>query len=266
MERVLASSDFSVSKRCRDFLCYIVKETIAGRADRIKAYSIAIEVFGRDERFSPDDPVVRIEAGRLRRALERYYLLSGKRDLVRIDIPKGAYVPNFNFGRSEPKSRAVQPDALRRRPLLVIKRFFGLGESAVSEACAAGLTEELSTVLPKFGELAVRSALDCDPVELEAAASREDRDAGAQYCLHGGVQSFGPHLHITVRLSELRSKTIVWSRTYKHENGDGDLLTVQTDVVESIAREVASPDGVIRQRERAHTPPDGTGPGPTPGL
>ena len=116
LERVLASSDFSVSKRCRDFLCYIVKETIAGRADRIKAYSIAIEVFGRDERFSPDDPVVRIEAGRLRRALERYYLLSGKRDLVRIDIPKGAYVPNFNFGRSEPKSRAVQPDALRTTP------------------------------------------------------------------------------------------------------------------------------------------------------
>jgi adenylate cyclase len=60
-------------QRTRNFLRYVTEETLAGRAERIKAYSIAMEVFGRDQTFdAQNDPVVRIEAGGLRRALERY--------------------------------------------------------------------------------------------------------------------------------------------------------------------------------------------------
>ena len=68
--RVIASPDFDVPDRAKRFLTYVVEETIAGRGDRIKAYSIATEVFGRDSSFDAQaDPVVRIEAGRVRRAL-----------------------------------------------------------------------------------------------------------------------------------------------------------------------------------------------------
>jgi adenylate cyclase len=92
---ILASPEFQLPERGRAFLRYIVEESLAGRAKRIKAYSIAVEVFGRDEGITPDDPVVRIEAARLRRALERYYLVAGQSDPIRIDIPKGSYVPVF---------------------------------------------------------------------------------------------------------------------------------------------------------------------------
>lgn len=103
LERVLASTDFAASERSRGFLRYVIEETLAGRADRIKAYSVATAVFGRDESFDgQNDPVVRIEAGRLRRALERYYLLSGRDDPVIIEIPKGGYVPTFKSGLAEP--------------------------------------------------------------------------------------------------------------------------------------------------------------------
>ena len=96
LERVIASPEFSASERDRKFLRYVVEETLAGRADRIKGYSIGTEVFGRDASFdAQSDPVVRIEAGRLRRALERYYLMDGRTDAIHIDIPKGAYVPTF---------------------------------------------------------------------------------------------------------------------------------------------------------------------------
>ena len=72
------------------FLRYIVEEALAGRADRIKAYNIATAVFGRDEEFDPQsDPIVRVEAGRLRRALERYYLTAGQDDPVRISDSEG---------------------------------------------------------------------------------------------------------------------------------------------------------------------------------
>jgi TolB-like protein len=108
LERVIASAEFSVPARAIAFLRYVVEETLAGRAARLKGYSIAIEVFDRSEGFTQDDPVVRIEAGRLRRALERYFLLSGQTDPIRIEIPKGAYVPVFTWIVSNP---ADQPQA-----------------------------------------------------------------------------------------------------------------------------------------------------------
>src|SRR5829696_3709041 len=74
LARLLASPDLDVPARGRRFLRYVVEETLAGRADRLKAYVIGTEVLERDPSFDAQtDPVVRIEAGRLRRALERYY-------------------------------------------------------------------------------------------------------------------------------------------------------------------------------------------------
>ena len=79
LSRMLASPHFDASERNRGFLKHVVEEVLAGRADRIKAYTIATEVFGRDPKFDPQlDSIVRIEAGRLRRAIERYHLTDGR--------------------------------------------------------------------------------------------------------------------------------------------------------------------------------------------
>lgn len=96
LARIVASPEFVVPERARNFLRYVVEETLAGRAKRLKGYTIALAVFERDQSFDGQgDPVVRIEAGRLRRALERYYFVSGQADPVLIEIPKGRYVPAF---------------------------------------------------------------------------------------------------------------------------------------------------------------------------
>jgi len=96
VERILASTSFSASERNRRFLRYIVDETLAGRADRIKGYSVGVTVFDRDTAFDPQlDPIVRIEASRLRRSLDYYYVTDGKDDEICISIPKGSYVPAF---------------------------------------------------------------------------------------------------------------------------------------------------------------------------
>ena len=96
LDRILASGEFVASDRLKSFLRFAVEETLAGRAQRLKAYTIAVDVFRRDESFDPlTDPVVRMAAGRLRRRLECYYLAAGKRDPVRIEIPKGTYAPTF---------------------------------------------------------------------------------------------------------------------------------------------------------------------------
>ncbi len=112
LERILTNADFRASERNRRFLRYVVEETLAGRADRIKGYSIAVAVFDRDESFDPQvDPIVRIEAGRLRRSLDHYYLTGGQDDAIRIIIPKGTYVPTFTA--REAVGPTIDPPSVR---------------------------------------------------------------------------------------------------------------------------------------------------------
>ena len=114
LERIVDSVEFAVSERAQRFLRYVVEEALAGRGERIKAYSIAVEVLGRDEGFDANaDPAVRLEAGRLRRALERYYLVAGQADPVLIEIPKGAYVPIFT-ARAAPAGESYRSRTGRR--------------------------------------------------------------------------------------------------------------------------------------------------------
>lgn len=114
LARLLASASFEASDRRRAFLDYIVTETLAGRNDRLKGYGIALAVFGRDETFdSGADPVVRLEARRLRRDLDSYYMGAGSRDPVRISIPKGAYVPFFEWRDPPPAPLAAREETPR---------------------------------------------------------------------------------------------------------------------------------------------------------
>jgi adenylate cyclase len=117
LDRIIASPEFRVPERLRKFLRYVVETTLAGQAEQIKAYTIALEVFERDETFDAHaDPVVRIEAGRLRRALELYYLVVGQLDPVLIEIPKGGYVPLFTR-RSVPAAEVTtQPGEITAAP------------------------------------------------------------------------------------------------------------------------------------------------------
>ncbi|MGV4793683.1 hypothetical protein [Rhizobium sp. F40D2] len=110
LDRILASPEFLAPERGRRFLQYIVEETLEGHADQLKASTIAQAVFGRDASFdAQNDPVVRIEAGRIRRALERYYLVCGSSDPMQITIPKGGYAPHFSSDEDTSNIEAADP-------------------------------------------------------------------------------------------------------------------------------------------------------------
>ncbi|EJZ20240.1 hypothetical protein RCCGEPOP_16143, partial [Rhizobium sp. Pop5] len=97
LERILSSPEFRLPERARRFLEFVVTETLAGRRDYLKAFTIAQAVFGRDANFdAQQDPCVRIEAGRLRRELEHYYLTAGGADRIVITVPRGGYAPVFD--------------------------------------------------------------------------------------------------------------------------------------------------------------------------
>src|SRR3954454_7006644 len=137
LDRVISSREIVNSERKKRFLKFIVQETLAGNADRIKAYTIAVDVFNRDPSFDPvSDPVVRIEAGRLRRCLEHYYLTEGATDRLRITIPKGSYVPQFVM-REVAASSILQ--ALEDDKCVATERVSGIvpAEAAVGQAPVA---------------------------------------------------------------------------------------------------------------------------------
>ena len=97
LDRILGDRLFQSANRASAFLKYIVNETLEGRDNQLKEFTIGIDVFQKEKDFLPQaDPTVRIEAGRLRKKLEQYYL-SKKEDGVEITIPKGGYVPLFRL-------------------------------------------------------------------------------------------------------------------------------------------------------------------------
>ena len=96
LRRVLASGDFPATERNRRFLAYIVEKELDGTPEEITAKLVAVRVFGRGTSFDPSrDPIVRIEAARLRRDLELYYLKGGRSSPLRITVPKGGCRPVF---------------------------------------------------------------------------------------------------------------------------------------------------------------------------
>lgn len=93
---IIESGALGETSRLRQLLHYLVVEELEGRGERLKAYSIATDVFGRGEGFDPGvDSIVRVEVHRLRQALDHYYATKGGNDPLRIDVPKGTYRPVF---------------------------------------------------------------------------------------------------------------------------------------------------------------------------
>jgi len=98
LRRILGSADFPATPRNRRFLSHVTEKELAGAGDGISARSIGMHVFERGAGFNPNsDPIVRIEAGKLRRDLEVYYLRAGRHNPVQISIPKGKYRPVFTY-------------------------------------------------------------------------------------------------------------------------------------------------------------------------
>ena len=130
LQRILASPDFVASDRNRRFLAHVVERTLAG--ERAGGYEIGSKIFGRGAGFNATaDPIVRIEAGKLRRDLETYYLKSGRRDRLHIALAKGAYRAVFTR-RAEPER---QTDAAHGRSMLVRAALLGL--AGANRDCAA---------------------------------------------------------------------------------------------------------------------------------
>ncbi len=286
LEAVLASDVFVSSGRAREFLRFIVEETLAGRSDRLKGYTIAVGVFGRSPDFDPQsDPFVRVEAGRLRRRLAQYYQEAGREDAVRIELPRGSYVPSFAHreqspaaptsgtgaawrwragvgavvalvavaawflatlnGASPPVGAGSEPP-LSRLPRVLVLPFEVTNGYPQLESFARGLTLEVIQAQVDFKILTTASSATGVTEDTSLRALRERYRAS--YALSGAVRGGADKVLVTARLTETSFGTQLWTRTIEVALGD-DTTSVEERVGRSIAALVSSPYGPVYGHE-----------------
>jgi TolB-like protein len=291
LNRILKSADFEATDREHRFLSHVVEETLSGRGGRIKAYSIAVEVFGRDVSFDPQtDPIVRIEAGHLRRSLERYYLTAGQSDPILITIPKGGYVPAFLL-RSQPPitdlpetSVASVAAVISSRPKAFRLWGGGLLALVAATAVAAGawrlnpsetspVTPEMPRVLvEKFDDLtgtqasaAITSGLAQevagqlskfkDIVILQSVETAPGKETlPPRFVLSGNVNLEPDAFRLQVSFRNRADGSILWANSYDGETKVSGILDAQADIARNVATSLAQTYGVISQADASLNP------------
>jgi len=243
LQRILDSPEFKATKSQRDFLQFVVSETLAGRDYEIKGYTVATRVFGRKADFDPNvDPIVSIQANRLRRALERYYLVAGQIDPVRIDIPKGTYVPVFI------ETAVVEPDPAPGDaiaeidfedswPSILILPFKNLTGNLEKDFLGIGLATELAIEIARFQEIKVVFPLEG---QIEAAFAGKPR-----FVLDGNIFEDSTGIKITVQVTDTKTAKQIWGDTHLCNSDAQKFLAFQEHVARVIAAITAGESGVI---------------------
>ena len=161
--RILASRSFAQAERLRNFLRFVVEASLDGKATP-KEYVIAVEVCRRPPDFDPAaDPIVRVDASRLRGRLKAYYENEGRDDPVIIAVPKGLYEPRFEARapRVDSTPASTAPRAVAAAASLAVLPFVNLRADAETDFFSDGLTEELINLLSRIAGLRV---VDLDPI------------------------------------------------------------------------------------------------------
>lgn len=254
MQRILASPQFQGSARRRAFLRFIVDETLSGRGDKLKGFVIATNVFGRDETFDPQvDPVVRLEAHRLRRDLDGYYANAGQDDPVRISVPKGSYVPLFAHARTArrqtPQPGAPPPlpsgQAPARGPCVLVMPFEGLDGTDNGRYIGLGISHELISNLFRFPGLRLQAPVPATGGADVGEPAELGRRLSADYVVFGSVRLDSAEVRVVAHLLSMPSGRIVWTKTYSRPSNPQVLVRTQAEVAGEIATAIGQPYGAV---------------------
>jgi adenylate cyclase len=235
LDRILHSDHFDGSTRSREFLRYVVEEVLAGRAAYLKQAAIAVEVFGRKPDFDAViDPIVRVQAGRLRRSLERYYLLSGDIDSIRIELPKGSYAPAFVDTIESRSSPVAMPEPARDWPTIEIFPF--AVHTARDAVAAAQVVDELTAELCRHGMVRVLRSAD--------AAAQPPSNA-ARFELQGIARDVAGESKFTARLMDRNSGQQIWADEFHTQVRPERWSANTNDIGRVIAARIGAEHGVI---------------------
>ncbi len=277
--RILSAAQFANSERLRGFLSYVVRQVLDGQAASIKEFAIGCEVYKRRADYDPKtDAIVRVECGRLRGKLLAYYAGEGAANPLRIELPKGTYVPVFQDVTPPPAvpvalaspardEHLTAPPSAKRwwvasiAAALLIAGTIGFARYGPSPA-ARGRTSGLRFAVEPFldetqsGKPAM-SFTDQTKHRLSQIPGIALVDSPlADFILKGSLSTASGHLHSTFRLLRVADGYLAWSADYE-STGDS-AARFETDVAALLARTItakfAGLSGADILRAPAHDP------------
>ena len=244
LQRLLASEHFDGSARSRDFLCFIVEEALCGRGKNISQSAIATRVFGRTDNFDATmDPVVRVQAGRLRRSLERYYLMTGDSKSLRIELPKGGYTPVFVTPTTEDTGgeitlRCVSLVPVTREWPTVLVPPFDVAAGSVNTEVQGRVKDALILELYRYRDVCV--VRQSDFARLDPA-----RQASVRFELRGRLRRKQEDWFVSACLIDRWSGQQLWGDEYHTGSLAGRWSSSIDDVARVIAARIGAEYGVI---------------------
>ncbi len=269
LSRVLSSAEFNRSPQLQRFLIFVTNETLAGRRDRLKEYTIGVEVFARPASYDPRlDSLVRVEAKRLRALLDQFYASGGSSDPVRIELPKGSYVPVFHSQAALPveERRTFAPKRARLLSIgfaailllicgilwahrtksnstaspqtIAVLPFENLSSDSDNEYLCFGVMDEVTTDLAKDRNLRVIARTSAAHFKRGDSIASIGQKLKATAILEGSVSKRGDHVRITAQLINVADAVHLWAENYERDGEDP--LTVQNEVSREIASAVSA--------------------------
>jgi TolB-like protein/Tfp pilus assembly protein PilF len=235
LRRILASKSFRQVDRLQSFLGFIVEEMLAGRGDKLKEFLIGVEVFGKESSFDPRmDPLVRVQARRLRTRLVRYYREEGQNDEIVVELPKGGYEPVFQRRETSGMKRTVSA-ALVSRNTILVRPFDDDSSSRDLAYFCSGLKQEI-----------IHALSDMENVRVAASERvQDDSDPSGQMnvamIVTGSVRKSRDTLRITSSLIDSTSNCYLWSEVI--DRSFQDELLVQEEVAQRILKKLQSEFG-----------------------
>ncbi len=222
LNRIITSKSFRQVDRLQRFLTYIVEETLAGRGDQLKEYPVGVDVFSKDSSFDPRmDPIVRVQARRLRMRLASYYELEGKADDLVIEMPKGGYAPSFRREESAQPKKATAT-ALVSRNSVAVMPFTDDSPSSDQAYFCNGLAHEILRSLSEVQSLVVTTG----------AVPGQESSPPAAMVISGSVRKSHDVLRITTHISDSIRGCYVWTGSVDRTLGDP--FVIQEEVARMI--------------------------------
>ena len=289
LERLLQWPEIARSPQLGKFLDYIVQRRLEGDEQAIKAYSIAVDVFGRGDDFDPQsDPIVRVQARRLRGLIDDYYRGAGADEALQIRLPVGRYIPEFverpkeePAALPEPSPVAVLPKVQPRSRFLLAGLVLAVGAAVAAllvqwprspgNGSAVGILERPTinvvefqnlvtdaAMSPRVAGLAIEMVTDLEQFEnlrvfyrsgVEDPASSGD-EAANTFVLTGIVRLEGDEVQYSAILTETRSGSVVWNQTLSVPQAEAATPDILDRVSLSFGLVLGSPRGPLHAAAR----------------
>jgi len=229
LERILNSAPFTQADQLRRFLAFIVGEVIEGRGAALKEHVIAVRVLRKDAAFDPrTDPIVRVQARRLRTKLERYYHDEGLNDPLIIELPRGGYAPVIRSRKVAGDARRPATPALLGRNTVAVGPIMDLSAGAALAGLGEGVRAEIIQRLTHLPGVRIVNGI----------ASADHATTPAAIAIGGSLRAAGDRVRLSLHLLDGATNTFLWAESF-----DGlvaDPFAMQERAAEALTHELAA--------------------------